>query len=180
MASLTPAEKLSLQDISEYYAESVYAFHLVFGSLNPDFEVRYAINTMDEIRKMRVNRLTELDKLSGFAVLSSIEATLKVDYLIRCKDRKKDALSRRFRRIFKKKKERISFDTELIDSWAQEHPEYKQILGELRGAWRYRHWLAHGRYWLPKLGRKYDYFSLHSLAESIHNQLPLVSTDQYW
>lgn len=180
MASLTPAEKLSLQDISEYYAESDYAFRLLFSPLNPDFEVRYAIHTINEIRKKRGCRLTELDKLSGFAVLSSIESTLKVDYLIRCEDKRKDALSRRFRAIFKRKKERISFDTELIDSWIQEHPEHKQIFGDLRGAWRYRHWLAHGRYWLPKLGRKYDYFSLHSLAESIHDQLPLVSTDQYW
>lgn len=180
MASLTPAERLTLQDISEFYAESENAFRLFFSPLNPDFEVRFAIHTLDEIRMKRANRLTELEKLSGFAVLSSIEATLKVDYLIRCEDRKKDALSRRFRVIFKKKKERISFDQDLIGSWLKEHPEHKQIFGFLRGAWRYRHWLAHGRYWLPKLGRKYDYFSLHSLAESIHGQLPLVSTAQYW
>lgn len=40
----------------------------------------------------------------------------------------------------------------------------KALLGELAGAFRYRHWLAHGRYWQPKLGRKYDYLSVFGLA----------------
>ena len=37
---------------------------------------------------------------------------------------------------------------------------------DLKGAFKFRHWLAHGRYWDPNLGRKkYDFQSLYALAE---------------
>lgn len=32
--------------------------------------------------------------------------------------------------------------------------------------------LAHGRYWTPKLGRKYDFDQIYALAESIHQRFP--------
>ena len=38
-------------------------------------------------------------------------------------------------------------------------------------AFKYRHWLAHGRYWEPKLGRIYDYYSLYDLAYSMEHLL---------
>jgi hypothetical protein len=54
-----------------------------------------------------------------------------------------------------------------LDLWKQEFPTQKLLLGELKGALNYRHWLAHGRYWEPKLGRKYDYESLYLLVQTV-------------
>jgi hypothetical protein len=36
----------------------------------------------------------------------------------------------------------------------QEKPETKSPAGDFKGALKLRNWLAHGRYWTPKLGRK--------------------------
>jgi hypothetical protein len=36
----------------------------------------------------------------------------------------------------------------LIDSWKQVQPQSAQLAGDLLAAFRYRHWLAHGRYWV--------------------------------
>jgi hypothetical protein len=47
-----------------------------------------------------------------------------------------------------------------------------KVIGDLKGAFKYRHWLAHGRYWEPKLGQKYDYYSVYILAESIFGSFP--------
>jgi hypothetical protein len=39
------------------------------------------------------------------------------------------------------------------------------IIGELRGAFKFRHWLAHGRYWKPKFGRRYDFNDIYTIAD---------------
>jgi hypothetical protein len=43
----------------------------------------------------------------------------------------------------------------------------------LKAAFLYRHWLAHGRYWKPKLGRVHDFDSLYLLAQTVMARLPL-------
>ena len=48
-----------------------------------------------------------------------------------------------------------------------------KLIGDLRGAFRFRHWLAHGRYWNPKLGQKYDFVSVYSLAANVLGDFPL-------
>lgn len=56
-------------------------------------------------------------------------------------------------------------------SFDEVHPQYKGFISELITAFKYRHWLAHGRYWEPKLGRIYDYYSLYDLAYEMENLL---------
>jgi len=51
------------------------------------------------------------------------------------------------------------------------------MIGELRGAFKFRHWLAHGSYWPPKLGRRYDFTFVYSLADDVLNAFPLQKFD---
>jgi hypothetical protein len=53
----------------------------------------------------------------------------------------------------------------------------KSLIDDLIGAFGYRNWLAHGRYWIPKLGRKYDYESVYKPAEDILGNFPFVEAD---
>lgn len=39
-----------------------------------------------------------------------------------------------------------------------------QIIGDVKRAFKYRHWLAHGRYWTPKLGQGYNYAAVYGVA----------------
>jgi len=41
---------------------------------------------------------------------------------------------------------------------------YKQIISEYISVLNYRHWLAHGRYWVPKLGRNFDLMTVTTIA----------------
>jgi hypothetical protein len=49
----------------------------------------------------------------------------------------------------------------------------KVVLSEYKSAMKYRHWLAHGRYWEPKFSKKYDFDSIYILADSIVKNLAL-------
>ena len=46
------------------------------------------------------------------------------------------------------------------------------VTTDLERVFRYRHWLAHGRYWTPKIGRECDYDDIYALAESVYNGFP--------
>ena len=45
-------------------------------------------------------------------------------------------------------------------------PAPSRLIGDVRGAFKFRHWVAHGRYWVAKLGRKYDFAYVHLLASA--------------
>ena len=55
------------------------------------------------------------------------------------------------------------------------HDEWKKVAGIkastisfLKDAFKYRHWLAHGRYWTLKAGKKrYDFYELYNLAAEV-------------
>jgi hypothetical protein len=52
----------------------------------------------------------------------------------------------------------------------------RSLIGELRGAFRFRHWLAHGRYWTPKLGRRYNYEDVYALADETFKSFPFFGS----
>jgi len=60
-----------------------------------------------------------------------------------------------------------SLKEEILQQWKLHGKAKNQLTGELRGAFQFRHWLAHGRSWIPKLGQKYDNYSLYVLAERV-------------
>ena len=94
-----------------------------------------------------------------------------MDYLTRCNQKKKDALSRKMRRMYQIRGSRVSLEDDILRLWKEAYPEYKSFISEVITAFKYRHWLAHGRYWEPKLGRIYDYYSLYELAYSMEHLL---------
>jgi hypothetical protein len=119
----------------------------------------------------------ETDRRSSLAVLVLIEAAFRVDYRYRCENRLKDPLSRAFRDKYKRRQERVSLEEELFDAWSEHEPGAHALIGDLRGAFRFRHWLAHGCYWVPKLGRKYDFDHLYRLADAVFSAFPLCGLE---
>jgi hypothetical protein len=103
-----------------------------------------------------------------------MEAIFRIDYEQRCYLKKKDPLSRAFRDLHKHRRSNVSLEEEIFDLWKEYTNGAKQLISELKGAFKYRHWLAHGRYWTPKLGRKYDFVSLYALATNVLSSLPLL------
>ena len=86
-------------------------------------------------------------------------------------------MSREFREMHKKRDARVSLEEDILAAWLEHSNALSvrpRLVSDLKTAFKYRHWLAHGRYWTPKLGRKHSYDSLFILARDILDTFPLV------
>ena len=161
---------LSLSEIASYYSDCEKALILYFSPKSVDFNDRFIGYTISEVEAKLRLRINELEQSTSFLILSSLEAQFRMDYLKRCPKRKKDGLSKAMRNIYQQKGNRASLD-DILDFWKQVYPEHKQVISSVISALQYRNWLAHGRYWDTKFGRKYDYPFLYNLAEEVENLL---------
>lgn len=127
--------------------------------------------TLKELDIYFDNLNKELENVTCLSLLSAVEAKLRTDYLFRACNKKKDTLSKKFRSIYKQKSQKASLEEDILNTWTEIYPELKNIIGDYKGALNYRNWLAHGRYWNPKLGRKYDVDVIYTISNNIVNNL---------
>jgi hypothetical protein len=167
----------AIEAIAEYHNDVDRSLRLYFSEVSPSFSTRFFGLRPEEIQSELFARLEETDQRSAFFVLTTLEAAFRTDYEYRCQKRMKDGLSRRFRAIYKRRETAVSLDEEIFEAWRENSPGLQQLIGELRGAFRFRHWLAHGSYWVPKLGRKYDFNFVYALADDVLNAFPFQKLD---
>lgn len=117
----------------------------------------------------------ELDAAASLLALAEAEAVLRVDYLSRIERRGKDAVSRAYRKLYKAKERSVRLDEDLLAIWVTHHADCKAVVSEFRAALNLRHWLAHGRYWTPKLGRAYAPQDVFDIAARLFAKLPGVT-----
>lgn len=163
---------LELPDIAAHHQDLQSSLTLYFNVGSPSYLIRFAGYASTEISDELGERLHEADLSSSLTVLSSVEAAFRVDYLQRCYRREKDPLSRAFRNIYKAKQQNASLEDEIFEAWANNSSGARAVIGELRSVFRYRHWLADGRYWTPKLGRRYDFDDVFALANLTLHSFP--------
>ena len=162
---------LAANQVAEHHAVVEEAIHLYYAEASPGFETRFAFYTEDEVFAERDERLYEAGAASAMMVLASIEAAFRVDYLRRCYAKHRDRLSRTLRALYQDKGARVSLLDDLLDVWKNHGSVPARLVGDIRSAFGYRDWLAHGRYWVPKLGRQYDFPSVYNLAREVEAAL---------
>jgi hypothetical protein len=165
-----------LQHLARWYKDAEKSLRLYFSPAAPSFSVNFANYTPDQVNSELNDRLAELEMATALSIFSAIEAAFRIDYLQRCYRKEKDSMSREFRRLHKKKGVRVSLEDEIFDVWKRHAIGVNFIIGALRAAFNFRHWLAHGRYWVPRF-QKYDYLAVYSLAETALSSLPLVGPE---
>jgi hypothetical protein len=176
-APLARITDFSIEDIANYHLDAESALRTYFSSLSsPYFPVRFFGYSGSDLRTELDNRLEETDLRSALAVLARLEAAFRTDYEQRCLRRRKDSISRSFRNLYRERKLQVSLETEIFGIWRTHSPTSPNIVSELRGAFKFRHWLAHGRYWTPKLGRRYDYNDIFTLANITLGHFPLFQS----
>ena len=158
------SEELTIKEIEDYYLATERALRSFYDKSNTYF-VGY---TFDELESELNSRLEELNKATAFTVLAAIEAHLRVDFLQRVYNKDKDDLSRKFRALHNEKGSRVSLSEDILELW-KDHVAKKSVVQDIRAALNFRHWLAHGRYWVAKLGRRYDFASVLTLAVYAQN-----------
>ena len=117
---------------------------------------------MPELNAHFASLLDEADKQVCLFLIAGAEGAIRVDFFERVYEKRKDRVSRAFRDIYKSRcghnKTRVHLEEDILDTWASQSQlgKAKTAIGVFKGALKFRHWLAHGRWWAPKLGRRYD------------------------
>jgi len=156
-----------LDEIVAHFDDVSDSLKLFYSPKAPNFSERFKGYQSQQLKAELNLRLSETDTASGFALLASLEASFRTDYYLRVSMKRKDQLSKAFFALYQSKGFRVSLEEEILEQWKIHGKASNRLIGELRGAFKFRHWLAHGRYWIPKLGQKYDYYSLYVLAERV-------------
>jgi hypothetical protein len=116
-----------------------------------------------EIESFFESQTTQLELITMLELLATTEAVLRIDFGNRVKLRKKDRLSRRFRRLKKERGHRVKLDEDILETLKGEGI----AVADFRATLRLRHWLAHGRHWHPKLGRSYTPELVYDVARAL-------------
>lgn len=154
---------LSFKDIQNSYSLLVSSLKLYFDISNIEPHIG---KSESEIQEEHSQELEELDKSMSLILLAAIEAHLRVDCLNRCYNKKKDQVSKNLRKFYLEHENKIKIREHILSSWRLKE-EIKDITDKITAALNYRDWLAHGRYWVPKLGRDFDFPYLYTLAQEI-------------
>lgn len=168
-----------LNELFLYYQTALKAFQHYRKSIEKNSVVdnNYIGFTKQELREIFDGHVEELEQNACLSILSAVEANFRIDYLIRVNKKFKDSLSRRFRKMYKEKEQAVSLEQDILTLWKQEHPDFKMIISDYVGALKYRHWLAHGRYWKPKLGRKFDIATIMIIAQRLYENIPFCEAE---
>ena len=161
-------QNLELEKIGRYHADIESSLRRYFSWENAVVESRFVGYTRQDVEGELEATLAEVEHNSSMNILASLEATFRIDYLQRSYKRKRGALSTELREVYQRKGEYASLEDEILPAWRRCTPNYSQVLSDLVGAFKYRHWLAHGRYWSPKLGRGFRFDELYLLADGIY------------
>ena len=168
-------DNLSIPEAGLHHNDMDGALRLFFSTASPFFPIRFAGYKPNEVRNELGYRLAELDRNTTMSLLAAVEAAFRIDYLQRCYQRRKDDVSRQFLELYREKGLHASLEDEVLEIWKNNTTGSSRLIGDLRGAFKFRHWMAHGRYWAPKLGRKYDYVSVYPLALQAVSSFPLMA-----
>lgn len=153
-------ENVDVEFIAYHYKTTINAL-IEFYNTNNKYFAGYLSRELDEEFG---HSSRELELNYCLSLLASVEAAARIDYLVCVANKFKDSVSISLREIFQKKQNKAPFE-DILETWKTKGNCKGKIITDLKGATNYRHWLAHGRYWVPKHGRVYDFDILYSIAK---------------
>ncbi len=190
LSNLLSDEKQSLPEVWGWYEfqralvgeEKSPVLAAMPGELNLSLS-RYVGKTPEELEDDFAYQIAELGWLTMLGMLACTEAALRVDFIERVSNKKKDDTSRQFQKICKQQGiKKIRLEEDILDTWKDfgSRARTKSAVGEFKGVLRLRHWLAHGRYWRrPKLGRAagYDPVDVFDICKLMLQAVDLMPPD---
>lgn len=164
----------SIEQLEEYYNSMSELINRKYNSeLNPSYEMDFLFLKPEEVSKKAEKLRKELMFEGNLAILSYVESVFRVDAIMRCQAKmKKDVLFKSFNKEVKTQGGRkvyhyIRICETILEGWKNIHIEHGDLLNNLKQAFEYRNWLAHGRYWTYKESiDKYSFEYVLHLAKS--------------
>ena len=162
--------RLKLDEIHNFYLFTKKAIESVEFDYISGKSI-YAGWTKSDLETSKKQFIIELDYNCSLNILASIEADFRDDYRIRANSKKlNNWLCVELNKIYKDKKEKASLEECILDTWKEYYKndkDKKDFLSDLKGAFKFRHWLAHGRYWDFCNKNRYDYLTIYTLARRL-------------
>ena len=164
----------------EYYQTQKQAVSLLRSnilnqpsSVPASLAARFFLLTDGKVNDYFANLSIEIDHQVCLNLIASAEAAIMVDFLNRVYDRTRSVVTRQFRELARRAEEenrRVRLD-EILEIWLGHEGSPRKLIEDFRAALNYRHWLAHGRYWNPKLGRDYDPMLIQDITVRLRSAL---------
>lgn len=154
-------ENVSLAYVKEKYRVSMDSLNNFYQTTNP----RFFSYSMQEFEKEFTESRNELEKVFSLDLLSCVEASCRVDYFNRLGKKLKDPVSKAMRALKLSDPRKASLEDHILFIWQNTGSYRNSYMSEIKRAFKYRHWLAHGRYWVPRIGGIPDFSSLYSLMD---------------
>ena len=171
-------DHLDLIEIATFYGDTEKGLQLFHTLGQPFFAPRFSSMTPTEVMRNFEERILELDRVASMSILAAVEAAFRIDYLHRVYERPRDDISRAMRALYQAVENKASLEDQILNIWRDNSTGAARIISDLKGALKYRHWLAHGRYWEAKMGReKYDFQTIYQLADTVFASFPLLAPD---
>lgn len=162
-------QNLNYEGIAKMYNYRILSLKLFFSKSNPEFLIFFFGKSKKEIDDELNYQLEEIERDACFNLLAAIEAAFRIDYVVRCERKDKSDLSRKFRLLFADYQYKLPLEDVIFEEWKKIDVTNKSLISYLKGAFKYRHWLAHGRYRTLKAGKKkYDFYELYQLATQVN------------
>ena len=153
--------------IAAHFVAVGRAARLYYSPRNPDYAAAFPFRSTAEVAGLRDAVLGEQADESSLSLLAAIEAAFRVDYIEHHRVRPKDSISRAMRDLFDDKGRFARLTEDILQVWRDHSDVPNSLLNDIREAFAVRHWLAHGRYYAPRLGRAYSYGTILDLARAV-------------
>lgn len=169
MPSIVP-----LADIAIYHLDAEKALRLYYSNSNPNYTTTFNNKTADEVTNQLGAMVKETEIRSILIIIARLEAAFRLDMKYRARAKKSDNLSIALRALHKRKPDRAQLEKDIFPIWkANLDPSGGQVLSSLKTILKYRHWIAHGRYW--QFSANHNYADTYLLADTVLTQFGLMS-----
>jgi hypothetical protein len=119
-----------------------------------DTPSRWVGATPEEVRRHFDKCRDVTEHVAALMLVAAAEAVLREDFEQRIRDRPKDGGVRRaFQQIKRERGTKIRLDEDILEAWTTHRATARTAIAGFRSALKFRHWMAHGQWWTPKLGR---------------------------
>jgi hypothetical protein len=170
-------------DVLRYYQRSLEAAQALKKSIGPlvDSDAvastsRFFGMTAEEFDQALSELRRELDHHCVFMLTASFKAVFQTDLQDRVRRRRKDPLSKALRSWWmqsrRRRKEKWIDLASLLDEW-KTATGHRHVIGRLKSLLLFRHWLAHGRYWVERSGLgEIDPLDAWQIGKAVFDVLP--------
>lgn len=163
-----------LTDIAFYHLDAERALRLYYSNTNPSYPTLFVGKSRAQVNSQLSVQVKETEIRSILIIIARLEAAFRLDMKYRVHAKHSDNLSIALRKLHKRKPNKAGLEKDIFPIWKENlDEEGKKVLSGLKTMLKYRHWIAHGRYW--QFSANHNYVDTYLLADTVLNKFGLLS-----